>query len=537
MAALALLAFSTRILPYMFSSLPYNQDGLTECRIAGDIQAFGDLKYADDSYYSSTHGVVTPLYNLLLAFVASVLGSIPLDIAQIVVAMLAMITVVGVYRIALRITKVFKEAFAAGLFVGLLGTFVFLTGSTWKASLGVSMLVLLFYAYMNRMYRRMFAIEVIVLAMLPFVHHLVLVIGYFSIAFLTIWSVYFATMHGSLRKRNVVDVAVLFVLSLAAYFYYSAVSLDRLEYIRSATGLMSVVVVFLALVGVMLLVLTRKSHSKFSFAPIPALAVFVLFAIDYFYPIFPYNPGSPRFVLILVASLAVLVGFAWLGLEDLIESRSRYRALPLCMLLPVVALFGFSLSSGLGLSAHQVMYRSFDFADIALALGMSVGLLHFRKRPRAQAIAIFVVVVVLLVSFPFSYGTGTLLGIRHDTQSYEVDALEWADDSAGAGMMLQSDERLSYVATALYGFERMPYLPTRFFELGVFGTGALYVIEDDWATVGVNDYPRGHRVLNETKVEMVLMASDVLYIGGPQTNRILVFVSSIQGQDTVFGYH
>jgi len=211
--------------------------------------------------------------------------------------------------------------------------------------------------------------------------------------------------------------------------------------------------------------------------------------------------------------------------------------MPLGMLLPVLTLFAFTLTSGFTLAAHQTVYRSFDFADIGIAIGASLGVYHFRKRPNAQVLAVSALAAVLLLTLPFAYAADGLTGVRHDTQEYEVDALSWLSTSAGSSNMLQSDERLSYVAMAMFDFVKMPYLPTRMAEEEIMGAGAYYIMEDEWTTEGVNNYPSGHPVINDTWAFLIQSSSNVYYIGGPSEDRILVFSPSIQGMDAVFGHH
>jgi hypothetical protein len=537
LVVLILLAVSTRILPLAISPLPYNQDGLTECRIATDLQQTGHLRLPDDAYYADTHSVATPVYNLLLAFASSVLGSPVVEIAQLVIGAISVLTIVGGYLVARLIVGRMREAMVAGLILGLFGTFVFLTGSTWKESLGVAMLVLLFYAYSKRSDLRMFVLEIVILATIPFIHHLVAVLGYFAIAYLTIWSVLYAVKNRSITKRHLMDIWVMTMLGAGAYLYYVVVELDRLSYVSIEGAMIAMVLIFLGLSAAMYFWLTMKKHSRFSFAAIPPVFILSLFLIDYFHPLFPYSPGSPLAVVILAVSVSVIIGFAWLGVEDIVESTNAYRALPLGMLLPVMTLFAFSLTSGFSLAAHQTLYRSFDFADIGLAVGAALGVMHFRKRPRVQMAVISTVIAALLLTMPFAYATDGFTGVRHDTQEYEVDALGWLHDSAGPANMLQSDERLSYIGMALFDFVKMPYLPTRLVEQQTMGIDAFYVMEDEWTTEGVNNYPNGHPVIDSSWFSLVLSSSNVMYIGGPSDDRILIYTVSIQGQDAILGHH
>ena len=135
-AALAILAFTTRILPISISSFPFNNDSLTECRMAEDIIAAGRLDFSGDSWYYDTHSTVTPVYNILLAFCSASLGIDSFGIAQIVVAAIAVLSVVGGYLIMVELTGSRRSAFLGGLTLSLFGTLVFLTGSAWKGAIG-----------------------------------------------------------------------------------------------------------------------------------------------------------------------------------------------------------------------------------------------------------------------------------------------------------------------------------------------------------------------------------------------------------------
>jgi len=53
-----------------------------------------------------------------------------------------------------------------------------------------------------------------------------------------------------------------------------------------------------------------------------------------------------------------------------------------------------------------------------------------------------------------------------------------------------------------------------------------YMLEEEWTTVGVNDYHCGHPVINKTRVDIVLTSSNVYYVGGPESNSVLIFSSS-----------
>ena len=532
---LSILAFSTRALPLAISPYPFNNDGMTEARIASDILEGGDLTPPIGSFYSDTHSVITPAYDTMLAYIAGLVGYSPYEVAQYVVASVAVLTIVGIYLVALRITESRKGAIAAAMVLGLSGTFVFLTGSAWKSSLGVALLVLLMYAHMNRTDRRWLVLEITLLATAAIVHHLVAILAYLAIAYSTGVSVANAAADRRMTKFHRTDIVVITSISIFAFAYYSLTSLDSLVSLVSGVGIFMMVGVALLVMVAAIAVARARTHSRHTFAAIPATAVFAVFVWDYFAPIFPYSSGFPIYILVLGVLTAVLIAFGWYGLETALMSNSRYRVLPLIWLLPVVTLMMQALLEGPTLDSHQVIYRSFDFGYLAISIGVAATVGVIAKRPRIEFGAVACVLVVVLLSFPYGYMTNALEGIRHDTQEYEADALHWVYLHEGPNATIQSDERVSYDGRALYDFLKRPYVPTYLLEGRFPSPHSLNLFLEEWTTVGVNDYPNGHPVIDEAVAQSALEMSIVLYVGGPSDNNLIVFRSSSIGQESLTG--
>lgn len=525
LGAIILITISTRLLPIAISPFPFNNDGITESRIAADILESGHLDYPKDAYYYGAHSTITPAYNLLVAFSSSLLGSSTFWVAQYVVGMIALTTIVGAYLIALKITSSYSAAFVSSFVLALFGTFVFLTGSSWKESLGVALLVLIVYSYMTRNQPRMIALMMITLAVLPFVHHFVTVLVYLSLWFLTIWSITLAARRNVIRSRHVRDLGIIAVMTLATYSYYSAKSFDRLSLFSEPSEMLFGVVVFFLMTVTAYWYLRKKSRMSISFAPIPASAILILFSLDYLDPMLGYEQGSPLIVFVLVLSTAILVGLGWLGIEMLIESDNRYRAIPFAMLLPLAIVIAYALVTQSGYWSHWMIYRTYDFSDIPLALGAGVVAKSLLSKPWRRQWLLILLLCALVLSFPFSYWTGALTGVRHDTQYYEYDAISWTYASYEGEYSIRSDERLSYNAQALYDVGKDPYLPTILSEYKKPEPRKMNLFLEEWCTVGVDAYPEGHPVLDLAFVETLISESDVFYIGGPIENNIVGFVT------------
>ena len=521
---LSTLAFSTRLIPYSISAYPFNNDGVTEARIAADIVAAGHLSYPADSFYLDTYSVITPVYNVLVAFSSSFFEISTFSISQALVAVFSILTVMAGYVVALRISNSYVGALSAAMALSLLGTFVYLSGSSWKGSLGVAMLMLLTFAYMNRSDKRYLALELTILMLLPLTYHLAAVFACLMLAYLTLWSMINALFERRLGRTHIVDMSIIAIASLAAFAYYQVTSFQRLSELDFLDDILLLLFVFLLLLFMAALVLRRKERygSRWTFAPAVGSTIAFLVYLDYSNPVFPYIQGFGPNILFLGLMYSIFVALAWFGLEKFTRSSSRYRAIPLGLLLPVLTLILFATISGFSLLSHKIFYRTFDYATLSLAMGLSVSIAAVIKE-RIKLVTVIVLISILLATLPFAYMTGPLVGIRHDTQQYEVDAIAWVSANFDMPLSLSSDERLTYDAQALYDFGKNPYLPSILESGNLSRLIYLNLLLEEWLTIGVNDYPRGRPVPDKGYVSYVLAFSDVFYIGGPASNKIVVF--------------
>jgi hypothetical protein len=531
---LSLVAVSVHLLPLSFSQFPFNNDGLTESVTAQNIIDDHHFHFPKLLSLDTTHSEGTPVFNVVLAFLSSALGVPVIRVSQFMVAMFASLTIVGIYLIVHTMTGDRRAALVSGLVAAFYGTFVFLTASVWKESLGIALFVLLLYAYSKRERTEMLALEAAILLVVPFVHHLAAFVCYMTVGYLTLWSWIFAVRRGQLRTRHYYDLAVAVVPPAIALTYYYLVSFGRLSYFDPETGLLPMVVIVLAISIVSSLVLFRRSHWRGTFSPIPAVAVLALVVWDYYNPIFQYEPAvGEGYYFTLIVATAALVSIAWYGLERVIESSSPFRAIPIGALLPAITILGFAFLSPSVENKHQLVYRSFDFADpaIFICIGFATSLLaHERKRRRFVALAA-VAVVLALITLPFGLYTEELTGVRHDTQDYEVDAVRWVVEGVeGRSPYVMSDERISYICASMFGVGKDTRLPSYLSDNMDLAPDVYYFYEESWSEEGVNDYPRGTVVISDTYMAALLSAENVLYVGGDVEDQAIIFMATGIGQ-------
>ncbi|MBN1677631.1 MAG: hypothetical protein JW880_03755 [Candidatus Thermoplasmatota archaeon] len=535
LAVLALAALMSRLYPLYISPYPFNNDSITEYAIATNILETGYVEIYQDSDLI-THSSSIPIFNIFLAYISSALGVSPLDCGQLIIAMLSVLIVLGMYALGRHVCGSFLGGVTTAFLGIVFGTFVYTTGSVWKEALALSFMVLVLIAFIGRSRPGTRALLFVLLMVLPITHHLVAVVTLLTLALAVLWGWYVALRNRALKRRHVLDALTVAVPGGWALAYYFLISFGALQELYSERLLALMPVFFLLLFVVVAAVLSRRSHWRMTLAPVVGAAVVILLLLDYSGYLFPYSPSAPvEWYLLLVGATALIVTFAWYGSEMIVERCLSHRTIQLCLLLAPIALIGAAFLSGMSYSSHKVTFRSFDFLDIPLFLGVGFGLMVLRKKsPRKYAVIGIAIAVVATATFPFGYESETLLGVRHDTQPFEVDALMWLSD-VNLTTRIVSDERIAYVSSALIGVWRDNDMPEILITNQTLSPWVLYIVEDRWTTVGVNDFPRGLAVVPETNYSLTLKAANVFYIGGPADDRMLVFLASGIGQFYTYG--
>jgi len=526
-----LAAFTTRLLPLSISQYPYNNDSLVECGMASEISESGHLDFSPGSPWYGTHSIATPALNVLLSFSSRSLGITPFDFAQLLTAIFFVLTAGGVFMLARMMTGSARGGLTASIAAVTFGTYVFTTGSAWKVALGMSLLTLLFVAFVNRAQPRFRILTLLILLILPLVHHLAAAIGYLAMSYFVVWSWFFAWTQSSVSKRHYLDTVTVIPPILVALTYYAITLSDRLGMFSSLIRVVLFVECFILLALLSFAVLSLRSHVKRSFAPVVGIGMATLLFLDYSGLLFPYTHSVSEAYVLLILSSSFIVGFAWYGAEALVEKRPIYRAVMLGLLMPPVTVILFGFSMGLTGLSHQILYRAFDFSDLFVFMGLSFAVVIMSLRlSRKNAALVMTALACLLVSFPFGYFTSDLLGVRHDTAAYEVDAVEWIASHSDSPQMV-SDERIGRIAFSMTWIEKRSYLPHDLLTNVSPLPGMYYIMEDSWTDVGVNDYPYGRAVIPESLYVETLQGSNVLYIGGPEPDRLLIFSPSEVGSE------
>ena len=534
-SAIVIAAFLTRLWPLAFSSYPFNNDGLTECGLAAQILGSGHLSVFANGQLMTTHSTAIPAMNVVIAYASSALGINPYEFGQVLTAVVAMVTISGIFLLGRSFSGNVRGGIASALAGLLMGTFVFTTGSVWKEAFGFAFISLLLIAFVRRNEPRFRMLCLTILILLPLVHHLVAVIALLMVAYPVGWGWIFALLNRSARHRHFDDILMVVLPTIWLFVYYSGVSLGRFEDVLSTKTLPLIFVVFAALTAIQIAVFSIKNHSRFTFAPIPGIVVVVLLVLDYYGFLFPYEPAAPLVYFLFVAAFGALVSIAWYGTEFAFEVRQRYRAVQFGLLLAPATVIGFSVVAGITLASQRVIYRSFDFADIFIFTGIGLAISSaFTLRKRAYPVLAAIVIVFVVISFPFGYYSDQTLGVRHDTQSYEVDALMWFSSSQ-PNPHLVSDERMAYVSVAVADIPANSRLVDVLAGNVTLAPRSFVAFDGSYLTSGVSDYPRGYPIIPFSNSTRLIDASDVQYIGGPRNDPFTMMATSGIGHTVVFG--
>jgi hypothetical protein len=164
--------------------------------------------------------------------------------------------------------------------------------------------------------------------------------------------------------------------------------------------------------------------------------------------------------------------------------------------------------------SQLVVYRTFDFLMIGVALLIGVGFAVIVKgRARLGMAAGAMLVVVCASTLPVAYSTQELFGVENQTYWFEYDAVEWFSEHGVSSYT--SDQRLSETGGRLFDLEGKRGLPYDLREGLALNGSSFFVLETDWNTSGAQEFPFGVVVIGSDKIAAALNESNVFFIGGP----------------------
>jgi 4-amino-4-deoxy-L-arabinose transferase-like glycosyltransferase len=227
-SSLYFLAFAVRLIPFTISVLPYNIDAYPLIRISDDIIASGHWGIGGEDliFYNSK----MPAFSMILSAFSMFFGIEPFALVSILVPIITSTSVIAIYMLTMKITKSRVASYIAGLFFALSGFYLYLTTAIMKETIGLTLLPIIFYLFIERDDPRKRILAAVLLVLIPFIHHLTALIVFTVIGFMVITDNYQAWKSKILKMKNVfLDFFLGPFLFIFTYSYYNQVRMEQFE--------------------------------------------------------------------------------------------------------------------------------------------------------------------------------------------------------------------------------------------------------------------------------------------------------------------
>ena len=519
-----ILAFVVRLYPLVWSPYPYNIDGFIESAMADGIYRTGSLDVPAESSYADSYVIHMPFFNSLLAMFSQMLSIEPMLLAQMFASALGALSCALIFLLLHMITGSRRVALLGGLFLALLGTYVFCTTSVWKENLGLLSLVLVVAFFLERRDVRFRFLLTLLLVMMTFIHHHSAVMTYMFFSFATVAEGYIAMKQKSWSWNNYADIGTMFFVWPLAVIYYSGIELPYYDFLTPDTGMYLMIAVSCAMAVLMTFLLkerVRESRRQYLKIVVPALGAGLL-VLNYFKPIFPGIAGTQEPLLIFGLAYIALVIPMWFGAESALRPSERATPMLYALIFAPLAMMLFALLRSLDATSHMIIYRTFDFLDISMALMFAAGavILVLKMRKSLPFLAVLFLLIVLSTT-PLAFQTEQLFGVHNHTFAYEVDAFRWMASGAPDADM-DSDQRLGSVYGTLTGSHGSTDLGFRISDGQSTQEFNLLVLKSSWTSAGAQEFPIGQVVIDQGLLEEFLEEQNVIYISGPIENQLIV---------------
>ncbi len=520
-----------RFVPLTFSPLPFNIDGFPLARIADQMTASGAWQIEETDVNSYNQKM--PALSLLWSAMGQLAALHPLTDLQWFLPIVTSTTVLSGYLLGAKLTGHRSVGFVAGFFLAVFGSFLFLTSAIMKEALGLVVLPMVVLLFHERSDPRKRALAVVLLLVLPFLHHLTSLMALGMATSLVVLRQRRDLRVGAFsRRRLALDLLTGPGVALPAVAYYTAVEMPFLEDVTRIEdiGLFLALAVFLAALGSGLgrPARVRIGRRLVSPAPrvllIPAIAFGGLF-LNSRTSVFAGAAGTqPALLTIVLPGIAILVGFALVGYQLVRRTSNRANDLLVAMLAAPTALILYGFLRGLDPLSLAIVYRAVDFMDYALAALVGVGFVFLWRaagNPRiTRSILAIGLSAALLASVPMAWESPSVFGVENVTSPEEFQALRvLASVSPGNAT---SDQRLADVAAWWFGLSVDPSLPIRIRD-GASLEGYDYaLLSERWTLAGAQVHPAPNVVLESVDLDNFLASHRVIYAGGDPGGRLFV---------------
>ncbi|KYK27047.1 MAG: hypothetical protein AYK23_00380 [Candidatus Proteinoplasmatales archaeon SG8-5] len=547
------IAFSVRLAPLHESPMPYNIDGFPLARISESIIDTEHIPSPSGYEGLIGYNLKLPIFSLVLTCFSLVLGVEPLTLLPYFCALIGSMAVLFIYVLTLHLTQNRLAGFVAGLFAALTGLFVYVTTAAMKQLLAIVLLVFAVYLFTRREDWRCRLLMVVTLIMLPFTHHLTTLIA------LLILSTAIGTtaIKGNLFKLralrslalDVVTGPLILILSLA---YYRSVNLEFVNEVGNINDVVLLGSVFILLFAAAKLIsetaqskpwffLTRKDGQELGVAHIfdEKVLIFVV-GIGTLYlnsriKVFTGSVMTTDTLFNLMFPYLILTVIGLIGFNVLRYSRFPRRDIIIGMFMAPFCVMVFAVLRGLDIFNFTLVYRSYNFIDVPMAIVVGVGAAYLFTRMRKFTIrqrefrvlpygVLAVVGLLCVASVPLAYNSEEAFGIQEITYPYEFEGLEWVAEANVTAVV--TDQRYGDIIEPYFGVDADRTGPWRM-KSQYIDTGDVILISNYWTDGGAQMSILGREYFTDHWLEDFYDNLDfnIVYVGGPEGREVVVAIA------------
>lgn len=505
-------AFALRVVPLLWSPLPFNPDGIKYAALVRDTLTSGDFpvaRMATDEFG----------FTAFLAVASSLVGVDPLVVAQPVSAAVGASTVlVGALlaertarRLDLSDSRTCSAALLAGLVLAMEGIYLFRSIPTDEQTVGLLLAPVVVVAvdrWLVTGRAAWAAVGVAVAIVIPPLHNLTGLVTVLAVVILAVLAV------RRQPTRQTVIRALLAALLTGGYVFGFHVGLDAISAARivQADRLVRVTDLFLAwiVLGIAGTVWYVTTSSRIRQGVVFAVGTvgFGLVALNAVRPVFPGTTTTPGSLLLRLLALAVPVLLTGLVVDALADDRSpEYATLALVVAPLVVVATG--LTARLTFDYLALLFRAQLFVHLpVLALAAVAVVAVGRERRRwLQVGVVLALVLSVAVTVPVAYAGLELLNFDPVTTEAEFDATDYA--AAQFGTWTTDD--LGVRLTTYHGGNASEGPAFRWIQGGP-PPDCPVVSQLSWTTTGAQFYPRSPAVVSPERYAEWRATNDVVYV-------------------------
>ncbi|UCE73899.1 MAG: hypothetical protein JSV56_12905 [Methanomassiliicoccales archaeon] len=545
--ALLTISVAVRFVPLLYSTLPFNIDGFPLVRISEDIIETGhwQISYPENTSAFVTYNSKLPVISLLISTFALVFGRTPLEIAQVIMPLISCCAIVIIYAAAYKITKNELVSFFAGLALALNGFYVYLGAAVMKETVGLVLLILCLYLYLNREDPRKRILAGMLLLLIALTHHLTTWIAFIMVTLFVLTSNALQWQDGTFqKKRLIIDILSGPFLFVFVILYYESVKLSFFNQVSSINDVALFASVFL--LGMLICISfsipkKRKKPRNIIFnkpliIPVVGLAFIVL---NHYKTVFPGTIRTSTPFLIYLIPYLLLCSIALIGINVVGAKKTEHKPFIAAIIVAPFLVILFAFLKGFDAFTFILIYRSYDYIDFGLAICAGIGAgyliktivkILIRKDNTSKtsfglkATLSIVFLAICLSTVPLAYQGQEFYGVQDATYSYEFTAMNWLSEN-GAESHVSTDERLNDIMAPYFDLECDKTLPWKLKYSRSLERGSMLFMEEKWLREGAQMSPMEPILISKDTFNNTLERNNVIYnTGGTESDVHIVIV-------------